>query len=51
MEPKINIKPEIQEVNLADIKPAPYNPREISEEALAGLRMSLRNSGMWICWW
>lgn len=45
MESKINIKPEIQEVNLADIKPAPYNPREISEEALAGLRMSLEKFG------
>ena len=45
MESKINIKPEIQEVNLADIKPAPYNPREISDEALAGLRMSLEKFG------
>lgn len=42
---KINIKPEVKEINLADIKPAPYNPREISDEALAGLRVSLEKFG------
>ena len=45
MQSKINIKPEVKEVNLADIKPAPYNPREISGEAFAGLRMSLEKFG------
>ncbi|MDX9703977.1 MAG: DNA methyltransferase [Candidatus Auribacterota bacterium] len=43
---KINTKPEIFEVKLADLKPAPYNPREISEEAMAGLRHSLEKFGL-----
>lgn len=30
---------------LADLSPAPYNPRQISEEALAGLRASLERFG------
>ena len=42
----INTKPEISEVKLADLKPAPYNPREISEEAIAGLRHSLEKFGL-----
>ena len=42
----INTKPEISEVKLADLKPAPYNPREISEEAMAGLRHSLEKFGL-----
>lgn len=43
---KINVKPEIQEVKLADIAPAPYNPRDIYPESLAGLRHSLEKFGM-----
>ncbi|MFH0827483.1 MAG: ParB N-terminal domain-containing protein, partial [Candidatus Omnitrophota bacterium] len=42
---KINIKPEISDIKLSDIKPAPYNPREISNEALSGLRHSLEKFG------
>ena len=42
----INTKPDISEVKLADLKPAPYNPREISEEAMAGLRHSLEKFGL-----
>jgi len=42
---KINIRPEISEIKLADLKPAPYNPREITNEALAGLRHSLEKFG------
>ena len=30
---------------LADLKPAPYNPRTISEEALKGLGVSLEEFG------
>ena len=45
MKTKINIKPEIKTVKLAELKPAPYNPREISNEVLRGLRMSLRQFG------
>jgi len=42
----INVKPDIKDVLLSEIKPAPYNPREISEEALAGLRQSLEQFGV-----
>jgi len=42
---KINIKPEISDIKLSDIKPAPYNPREISNEAMSGLRHSLEKFG------
>lgn len=42
----INVKPDICDVLLSDIKPAPYNPREIAPEALAGLRQSLEKFGM-----
>ncbi len=42
---KIKISPEISDINLSDIKPAPYNPREISNEALSGLRHSLEKFG------
>src|SRR3972149_3021482 len=42
---KINIVPEVKEIALADIKTAPYNPREISDEALTGLRESLEKFG------
>ncbi len=43
---KINVKPDIQDVLLSDLKPAPYNPREIAPEALAGLRQSLEKFGL-----
>jgi len=42
----INVKPDIRDVRLSDIKPAPYNPREIAPEALSGLRQSLEKFGM-----
>ena len=44
--PKINVKPDICDIKMSDIKPAPYNPREISEEALLGLRHSLEKFGL-----
>ena len=43
---KINVKPDILEVKMSDLKPAPYNPREISDGALAGLRHSLEKFGL-----
>jgi len=43
---KIHVKPDIQEVKMSDLKPAPYNPREIAPEALAGLRQSLEKFGL-----
>ncbi len=43
---KINTKPEVLEVKLVDLKPSEYNPREISEEALSGLRHSLEKFGL-----
>ena len=43
---KIKVKPDIKEVKLTDLKPAPYNPREISSDALTGLRRSLEKFGM-----
>jgi ParB family chromosome partitioning protein len=42
----INVSPDICDVSVSEIKPAPYNPREISDEALAGLRQSLERFGM-----
>jgi DNA modification methylase len=42
---KINVKPEISEVKVSDLRPAPYNPREISEQAYGGLRHSLEKFG------
>ncbi|MDD5736667.1 MAG: DNA methyltransferase [Candidatus Omnitrophica bacterium] len=42
---KINVQPEIVEVKVADLNPAPYNPREISEGAYAGLKHSLEKFG------
>jgi len=44
--PKINVKPDIQDIRMSDLNPAPYNPRDISPEALAGLRQSLERFGM-----
>ena len=43
---KINVKPDICDVKMSVIKPAPYNPREISDAALAGLRHSLEKFGL-----
>ena len=43
---KINVKPDILEVKMSELKPAPYNPREISDHALAGLRHSLEKFGL-----
>lgn len=44
--PKINVKPDIQDIHVSALNPAPYNPRDISQEALAGLRQSLERFGM-----
>jgi len=44
--PKINVKPDIRDIDMSDIVPAPYNPREISEQALMGLRHSLEKFGL-----
>jgi len=43
---KINVKPDICDVKMSVIKPAPYNPREITDAALAGLRQSLEKFGL-----
>jgi len=43
---KINVKPDICDVKMSVIKPAPYNPREISDAALTGLRHSLEKFGL-----
>ena len=42
---KINIKPDIQELSITDIKPFQGNPRDITQEALSGLRASLERFG------
>ena len=42
---KINVQPEIVEVKVSDLNPAPYNPREISEGAYSGLKHSLEKFG------
>ena len=42
---KINVQPEIVEVKVSDLNPAPYNPREISEGAYTGLKHSLEKFG------
>ncbi len=36
----------IQEIDITDLKPAPYNPRVMSESAMAGLTQSLRRFGL-----
>lgn len=36
---------QFREMPVADLRPAPYNPRDISETALAGLRESIRRWG------
>jgi DNA modification methylase len=42
---KINIKPDIQEIRMSGIKPFAGNPRDITTEALSGLRSSLEKFG------
>lgn len=42
---KINIKPDIQEIKMSDMKPFAGNPRDITTEALFGLRSSLEKFG------
>jgi hypothetical protein len=37
---------DIQEVRIADLKPAPYNPRKIGAEALSGLSESMKRFGV-----
>lgn len=37
---------EVKTMQLADLSPAPYNPRTISEAALKGLRGSVERFGM-----
>src|SRR4051812_1397231 len=39
-------KPEVRVMRLADLKPAPYNPRRISKEAMDGLTVSLKEFGL-----
>lgn len=46
MTSKINVAPTIEEVRLDSIKLSDYNPRTISDEALAGLRESLEKFGL-----
>ena len=43
---KIKVKPDICDVKMSEIKPAPYNPRDISDGALSGLRQSLEKFGL-----
>jgi len=43
---QINVRPEIAEIPLAEIRPAPYNPRQITPAALAGLQESLAKFGL-----
>jgi len=40
------VKPTIQTKKIEDLQPAPYNPREISEDAYAGLRKSIEKFGL-----
>jgi len=42
---KVKINHEIRDILLKDLSPAPYNPRDISNEALSGLRHSLEKFG------
>ncbi|HUW33529.1 MAG TPA: site-specific DNA-methyltransferase [Planctomycetota bacterium] len=44
--PEINVRPEIAEMALAKIKPAPYNPRQIGDAAFAGLQESMSKFGL-----
>lgn len=40
------MKETIKEMRIAELKPAPYNPRAISPEALAGLKESIKRFGL-----
>lgn len=42
---KIGIRPKIRVVGLKEIKPSTRNPRDISNDALTGLQMSLEQFG------
>ena len=42
----IRMSPETRKMKIADLKPAPYNPRKISEEAMKGLTASVERFGM-----
>ena len=42
----INVKPTIKEMQIAELQPAEYNPREIGEAAFAGLRESIKKFGL-----
>jgi len=42
----LRIQPEIKEMRIADLVPAPYNPRKITDQAYAGLRESLQKFGL-----
>ena len=42
----LNVQPEIRQMSLAGIIPAPCNPREIDEPALAGLQTSIEKFGL-----
>src|SRR3989338_2293555 len=44
--PKIDVKSDICDVRMSELRPAPYNPREISPEALSGLKHSLEKFGL-----
>ena len=37
---------DVKEMNLADLTPADYNPRRISDDAMSGLRASIRQFGL-----
>lgn len=42
----MDINPEVRRMKLTELKSAPYNPRQISEAALKGLRHSLKRYGL-----
>ena len=42
---KVNIDPEIREIRLDEVVPAPYNPRKIGDPAKAGLKESIESFG------
>jgi hypothetical protein len=42
---KVNIDPEIREIRLDEVVPAPYNPRKIGDPARSGLKASIESFG------
>lgn len=46
MSATIATAPKVQKFALADLEPAPYNPRQITNEAMQGLRESLTGLGL-----